>query len=188
MKQNRKEIELKIIGIDRKEAVLRLNEIGAKKRGTHHFKRIIGYLIDRPGMQSWIRLRTDGKTTTITLKEQRGAGLNQTDEYEINVSDFKEAAMIMCRLFKELLYEETTRTEYLFEGASITIDQWPGLPLIMEIEGKDQEQVKTIYKKLKISGRPIGNISSSKVYKLYGKDISKISKHVSKGNIKRFIK
>jgi adenylate cyclase, class 2 len=182
-----KEIELKILDVDKKEVISRLKKLGAKKPAVLNFKRIIFFIRDDKKAAIWLRLRTDGKTNTITLKEQFGNGLSQTNEFETEVKDFKEAARILCKSFKKSVYEENTRIEYFFNGTQITIDKWPFLPWLVEIEGKSEKQVLDTYKRLKIKGRPVGNINAGKAYAMYGLDFRKIGER-NNGKLMRLIK
>lgn len=179
-----KEIELKVLDVDKAEVLLRLKKLHAKKVGTFNFKRII-YLVKKDKKAvSWLRLRTDGKTHSMTLKEQFGSGLTQTNEFETKIEDFKEAARILSRAFKKSIYEENTRIEYSLKGVQITIDKWPYIPWLVEIEGPSEKQVMKTYKTLKIKGRPVGNINAHEAYAIYGLNFTKIAERNGKKLIK----
>ena len=170
-----KEIELKILDVDKRETMSRLRKFGAKRIGTLDFKRVIFFVKKSSDAAVWLRLRTDGKRHTLTLKEQYGSGLSQTNEYETEVKDFREAARILCRSFNRFVYEENKRIEYSLDGIEITLDKWPYLPWLVEIEGKTEKEVMGMYKRLGIKGRPVGNINASKAYSLYGLDFERIA-------------
>ncbi len=169
-----KEIELRIVDINRNEAVKRLREIHARHVAFRRFKRVEVRLIANPTLKRWIRLRTDGRTTRFAIKENRGMKEN-VYEHEIDVSDFKEMGKMMLKVFPNNLkaYVKSDRDEYTLDGAEITINKWPGIPPFMEIEGKSKRHVKSVWKKLRLKGRPIGNIFD--VYRLYNKDFIKVN-------------
>ncbi|MGC9142953.1 MAG: adenylate cyclase, partial [Candidatus Micrarchaeia archaeon] len=69
--------------------------------------------------------------------------------------------------------QENKRTSYNLDGVEISIDEWPKLPPILEIEADSEEKIKETIDKLGIKGRVLGNISWEKVYSLYGMDLRK---------------
>ncbi len=173
-----KENEVKILNIGRKDTIKRLTSLGAKHTGTHKFKRI-EFLLDGnvKGSHSWGRVRTDGKETTITLKETRGnGGFTSMNEYEIKTDNFKNTVGIISRIInsKLILYFENERDAYKLGNAYITIDKWPKIPYSLEIEAPTMKDVKKTYKMLKIKGKFVGNASIHKIYELYGLNFSKV--------------
>ena len=166
-----KESEIEILDVKRGEVVRRLKELKAKREGIHRFRRI-EFLIegDSHGRHSWMRVRTNGKETTITLKETQGkAGFTSMKEYEVTASDFDEAVRIVSRLANtKLLYFENEREAYRLGDAQITIDKWPEIPEFVEIEAPTMRRVKEVYRLLKIRGTLIGNEPIHKTYERYG--------------------
>ncbi len=171
-----KEIELDILEIDKAEAEARLRTLGARKVATHNFRRVVFRLPSVKGLEKWARVRTDGKVTTLTFKSQKGKGLSNTEEVETQVEDFKSAVMILWRIVGNGIYEENVRHEYRLGGMQVTLDKWPAIGWLMEIEGASEHEVMTLYRKLHIRGRPVGNISESKAYALCGVDRDEIMK------------
>ncbi|MEM4098919.1 MAG: hypothetical protein QXZ38_04150 [Candidatus Micrarchaeaceae archaeon] len=50
----------------------------------------------------------------------------------------------------------------------VTIDEWPKLPPIVEIEGQSEGDVRKAISRLGIKGRELGNIGWERVYSMYG--------------------
>ncbi|MCL4411574.1 CYTH domain-containing protein [Candidatus Marsarchaeota archaeon] len=121
---------------------------------------------------SWVRVRTDGNETTLTFKQMRkNGGFEPMIEHEVKTADFAETVKIMGRLAKrECIYFENSREAYELDGAYITLDKWPKIPLYVEIEAPSNAQLKRIYKKLGIKGEFVGNVAIHGVYKRYGLD------------------
>ncbi len=165
-----KEIELDILDIDKAQAEARLRALGARKIAVHNFRRVVFMLPSGRGSERWLRVRTDGKRCTLTFKSQRGKGLGNTEELETEVSDFRTAVQILWRIVGNGVYEENVRHEYRLEGMQVTMDKWPAIGWLMEIEGRSEKAVMALYRKLDISGRPVGNVSESKAYALCGVD------------------
>jgi len=165
------EIETKIDNINVDEVVKALKKNKAKFLGKFFFRRYIFNLEDPEGADRFIRLRTDEKKTTLTYKRRLGSSLANTEEIEVEVSDFDATAKILSQIIPNPLYQESKRTSYLLEGVEISIDEWPKLPPILEIEADSEEKIKEVIKKLGIKGRELGNIGWEKVYSIYGTDL-----------------
>ncbi len=173
-----KESEVIILDVDRKEVARRLRELRAKRTGTYAFRRMEFLLKGSvKGAHSWGRVRTDGKKTTITLKEMQGkGGFTPMNEYEVGVDDFEEAMRIMDRLVRPKLatYFENTREAYSLGKAQVTIDKWPEIPAFMEIEAPTMGEVKRAYGLLGIKGRLVGNSPIHKIYGMYGLEFEEV--------------
>ena len=65
---NKIEYEVRIVKIEVNELKKKLMELGAIKEGEYNYKRYI-YYPDSNANNKWMRLRTDGKNTTLTIKE-----------------------------------------------------------------------------------------------------------------------
>ena len=169
-----KEIELRITDIDVKQAKRRLREAGARHIAYKKLTRFEIRLVNTPKLKRWLRVRTDGKKTTFTMKENRGLKEN-VHEFETEVEDFRTMGRILLAAFPGNLkaFIESTRDIYALDGTEITIDKWPEIPHFMEIEGKSRAQVNAVYRKLKIAGKPVGNIWD--IYRLYGLSFAKVN-------------
>lgn len=172
--KSRQEYEIKVLDVDVKEVRNRLKALGARKIRHIHYTRLVFPLWHTAEEHGWIRLRTDGKITTLTLKENRGKAISGTKEYEVKVDDFRETARILCKAFPNGTYEENLRELYALDGAEITIDSWPDIPPYVEIEGSSPKHVMKLYKKLDIKGLYFGNRTTGVVYDHYGLDWEKI--------------
>ncbi|MDE1856893.1 MAG: class IV adenylate cyclase [Candidatus Micrarchaeota archaeon] len=171
-----KEIEFKIIGIDVKEAESRLRKLGARFVGRHNYRRVVFRLPPDGAKMKWLRIRTDGDRCTLTMKVYWGkGGITDVDEYETDIDDFYGAARIMSRLLKDPFYSESRRIEYRLGDTMITLDKWPRIPWLMEIEGRNESGIKSVYRRLGIAGKPVGNVPITKVYPLYGMDYKTIA-------------
>ena len=165
------EIETKIDEIDLKDAEEALRKIGAKFVEKKLFKRWVFSLPEKSGEDRFVRLRTDGKTSTLTYKRRFGDGLANTEEIETEVKNFDAVAKILSSLILEPLYQENRRTLYSFGDVEISIDEWPKLPPIMEIEADSEAKVRDALNKLNIKGKELGNIGWEKVYAMHGMDL-----------------
>ena len=185
-----KEIELPVYGVDPEEVRKRIMGMGAELLGKHQFRRF-NFQIKEPIKGSsneyytkWIRIRTDGSKSTVTLKEQRGKGIEGRLEYEVEVSDFEKAAGIVHRLIPDASvdYFENYREEYSLGEFTVEIDKFPMLEYSMEIEGPSKEAVESLYAKMRVKGEIEANksVPTEEYYRMHGKDYSKLQESYSK--------
>lgn len=169
------EYEIRILEIDKEEMIKKLEGLGAIRRGKFEQKRYVYDL--RPVEKSkWIRLRTNGKTTTLTYKDIESNTIDGTKEVEFEVEDFNKANEFLERVgFKNRSYQENERIQYVLNNIEIDIDTWPMIPTYMEIEGISEKEVNNMKNLLNINENKVTTLNCDDIYKqIYGIDISKI--------------
>jgi len=168
-----REIEAKILEVDRKKLEAELRRIGAKKIGE---RKVESQFFDFPkdslkrkGMV--LRLRLDGKKTMLAVKKKRGkARLKELDEFEVEVSDFGEVRRMLLLLgLKETRAITKRRTSFKLGRAGIEIDKIPGIPCFAEIEAPSEKQVVAVAKKLGFSEKQLLPWNMFDVLRHYGK-------------------
>lgn len=118
---------------------------------------------------SWIRLRTNGVETTLTIKEIQNNKIDGTKELEIVVSDFNETDMILNKLgYVARSHQENKRIRYILDDVEIDIDTWPFIPSYVEFEGKSEEDIKKVCKKLDVDFDKLTTLDVVSIYKHYG--------------------
>lgn len=165
------EIETKVIDVDPAAVRAALRSKRARFLGRFLLRRYVFNLSNRKGEDNYVRVRTDGKRSTLTYKFRKGKGLRNTQEIETGIEDFEKAVQIFSRFIKERYYQENRRESYVYKGVMVDINEWPGIPPFVEVEGKSAGQVYGCIKGLGIEGKVVGNISTVKLYGLYGKDL-----------------
>lgn len=187
-----KEIELTVYDIDREEILRKLKECGAVFVGKYHFKTVNFQLetvnqikslgIDKDDEKyytAWIRIRTDGTSTTLTLKEQYGSTIMKRNEYEVSVDDFLKTIKIIMKLKPTMQYTyiESEREEYKLGLVVIDINKRQKLPYSIEIEAPSKVLVDETYRKLDIKKEPMKNVAVNdfEFYRLFGVDYSEVS-------------
>lgn len=168
------EYEARILEIEKEKLEKKLESLGAKKVADFNYKRRI-YNFNPAINSKWIRLRTDGKNTTLTIKEIKSNTMDGTEEIEIQVSDFEQTNSILNKLgYKSHTYQENKRTRYILDNIEIDIDTWPYIPTYVEIEGKSTEEVENMIKKLELDDRKVTTVGVQEVFnKFYKIDIAK---------------
>lgn len=169
------EYEARVLEVDEKKLIESLEKLGANKVGKYNYRRYT-YDVKPKTDKKWIRLRTDGKTTTLTIKEIKDYTIDGTLEKEIVVSDFDTTNEILNDLgYIPKSYQENKRVRYKLDNVEIDIDTWPLIPTYMEVEGNSEKEVLEILKKLEVDKEQIATIDVEGIFlKVYGIDISKM--------------
>ena len=168
------EYEVRILEIDKDSFIKMLEKLGAEKVGDFFQKRYV-YDFNPVVKGKWIRLRTNGNESTLTIKNIVSPLIDGTKEIEIIVSDFDKCNYILNELgYKARSYQENKRIRYNLDGVEIDIDTWPLIPTYVEIEGKSEEEVMTVVKKLGYNEDEITTLDVDSIYKKYGYDLKMI--------------
>ncbi len=162
------EYEVRVLEIDQTEMIEKLESLGASRIFSTLQKR---YVYDFHPVQDskWIRLRTNGQKTTLTIKDIQKKTIDGTKELEIVVDDFEKTNQILLELgYTPKGFQENRRIQYNLDGVEIDLDTWPMLPTYMEIEGKDEKEVYQAMEKLEISKEEITTLDVEGIYEFYG--------------------
>ena len=169
------EFEVRVLDVNKENIIEKLEKLNAQKIADFDYKRRV-YNFNPPTDHKWIRLRTNGTKTTLTIKQVLDSTIDGTKEMEIEVSNFEETDKILNELgYVSHTYQENKRTRYVLDGVEIDIDTWPYIPTYVEIEGKSIEEVETIIDKLNLDKTKQTSIDVQGVFKeFYNIDIAKM--------------
>ncbi len=144
------EIEVRILNIDKEDLISKLEKNNAEFIGDWHQVRYV-YDFNPIDPHRWIRLRTNGVDTTLTIKEVQNKSIEGTKELEIVVSSIETTHKILEKLgYKRRSIQENKRIRYILNGVEIDIDTWPHLKTYVEFEGNSEEQIKEVFKLLNL--------------------------------------
>jgi adenylate cyclase class 2 len=141
-----KEVEVKIIGIDREQVEAKLRSLGATETFDGDEETLF---FDFPGSpiaraKDLLRLRKIGDKTVLTFKKfVNSEAAKIREEYEVSVSGFEPMRLILESLgLSPTQRMEKHRTSYaLKSGVTVDIDRYTGqfshIPDLLEIEGQD---------------------------------------------------
>lgn len=169
------EYEIRVLEINKEEIVNKLKKLGAIMKGNFKQKRYV-YDLKPAENGKWIRLRTNGKVTTLTYKDIISNTLDGTKEVEFEVEDFDKANEFLEKIgFINRSYQENERIQFILNNVEIDIDSWPMIPTYMEIEGKSEEEVLNMKRVLNIDESNVTTLNCDDIYRqIYKIDISKI--------------
>lgn len=165
------EIEARLLDINEKNFIELMKKHNATFVGDWLMRR---YCYDFKPIDDnrWIRLRTTGEETTLTIKEVVDGGIEGTRETEIVVSDFDTTNEILNKLGYTARSSQTNRRiRYILDDVEIDIDFWPLIPTYVEFEAESAQKIKDLCKKLEINFDSLTTMSVPEVYNHYGKNV-----------------
>lgn len=168
------EYEVRVLEINIEKIEKKLKEVGAKFEWDHLQKRYT-YDFEPVNPGKWVRIRTNGEKTTLTIKDVVSSKIDGTKELEIEVDDFEHTNLILNELgYQPKACQENRRRQYTLNGVEIDIDSWPLIPTYLEIEGPSE---KAVYDTIALLGLEDAKVTSkdvNSIYLDYGHDISQI--------------
>jgi len=100
--------------------------------------------------RGWIRVRDEGYKITLSYKRLvNRKKIEGQQEICLVVDDYENAKQFLQAMgCKQKNYQESKREIWELDGVEICIDEWPFLEPFVEIEGKSEQEVKNVCKKL----------------------------------------
>ncbi len=168
------EIEVRLLECNVSEIIDKLTGCGAKFVGD--WLQLRNCYDFKPAKDnSWIRLRTNGVETTLTIKEIKSSAVDGTKEAEVVVSDFDTTNEILNKLgYPVRSSQENRRIRFMLDGVEIDIDFWPMIPTYVEFEAGSEEQIKAVCQKLNISYEDVTTLDVQSIYEQYGINVNQI--------------
>ncbi|MDO8728327.1 MAG: class IV adenylate cyclase [bacterium] len=191
------EFELTYIDVDTNKIKTKLIELGAKKVGDYHYRRIV---FDYPDFSldiksAWVRLRDEGDKITLTFKQRLGKNVRDKltgdegmYERETVVGDFDATREILLKIgLIEKMYQENKRERYMLGEVECDIDTWPLLDPYLEIEGPSWDKVHDAVEKLGLKREAGKKFSTNQIYRIKGLDDRNYTKLTFAEQIKRTV-
>lgn len=145
------EIEATFLAVDKDSMRKKLKDSGFSLKTAEYLMRRKTFDFSKiaPGKNKWGRVRQESNKVTMTVKEVRGSGINDTYEAEVVVNDFDAAAAVFeaCEIPAKS-FQENNREVWVRGDIEATIDTWPGLKPFVEIEGATEELVRAVASEL----------------------------------------
>lgn len=168
------EYEVRVLEIDENQIKNKLKELNAKFQWDYLQKRYVYDFIPKEE-RKWIRLRTNGEKTTLTIKNITTSRIDGTQELEVEVDSFERTNLILKELgYTPKSYQENKRRQYTLNGVEIDIDSWPYITTYLEIEGSSEEDVYSALELLEIEKEKVTTKDVDRIYQDYGYSLSDI--------------
>ena len=168
-----KEIEAKIIEINRHEVETRLHSLGAIHEFTQTFK---AAYFDRSDASlrakgEVLRLRQEGDTNVLTYKylsPNDNPNIKVREELEVKVDDHATTWKILQGIgFQPTLIMDKTRSQWSYRNAHIVIDQYidefAHIPVFLEIEAPSIEDLQAVALDLGFAATDLKNWSAAEL-------------------------
>lgn len=149
------ETEVRFLDVDYDDLRRKLRSLGAQQE--YPMKSMKRVIIDYPdqrmqkeqGGWAFIRLRDEGDKVLLTYKlfsEDKKTGAH---EIEVEVSSYDKTIELFEAIGLKVISEQHTKRElWQLDGCDISLDQWPWLPPMVEIEGPNEVRLQQVAKKL----------------------------------------
>lgn len=168
------EYEVRILEVDVEKVKDRLEKLKAKMKWDQIQKRYVYDFIPKLDGK-WIRLRTNGDKTTLTIKNIVTSKIDGTQELEVVVDNFERTNLILKELgYVPKGYQENRRIQYELNGMEVDIDSWPMIPTYLEIEGPSEEAVYNTVEALGFTKDDCTTRDVEGIYLDYGYDLENI--------------
>ena len=168
----KKEIEARYLECDVESIISKLRENNARFVGDWLQIRNC-YDFEPVNPNSWIRLRTNGKETTLTIKEISSSNIDGTKEWETKVDSFEVVDEMLNKMgYFARSKQENRRIRYMLDGVEVDIDFWPLIPTYVEFEGESEDAILAVCEKLGISEMDLTIMDVSSIYEKYGYNIN----------------
>ncbi|MFA5925341.1 MAG: CYTH domain-containing protein [Parcubacteria group bacterium] len=145
------EYEATFENIDKGEIKERLEKAGAKLVRPEFMQKRVTLQLPKgqDAPNKWLRVRDEGDRITMTFKHFDGDNIDNQKELLIVVDSFEKTVEFLLHIgCIEKSYQESRRELWTLDGAEITIDEWPFLDPFVEVEGKNEKEVRDISEKL----------------------------------------
>ncbi len=167
-----KEIELKILNINKNNIIKKLLKLGAKKFPQNLvIERHFDFEDQRiKNNKQLFRLRKLGNKVELAFKDKKikEGNFRVHEEIETTIQNFDNMEEIIKRLgLKCIKHREKKRTHFILNKVKIEIDKFPNIPTYIEIEGSKKEIEKTI-KLLGFRLDQTTTMTATEVLKYYG--------------------
>ncbi len=146
-----KEIEAKFINIDKRKIIDKLLKLGAVNIFEERNYRRSIFMFSTGESNKWVRVRDEVDKVTLAYKHVGEQSLSGVEEVELIIDDYnKGVAFLKSIQLVEKTYQESRRIRFAIqsEGVEFDIDTWPGLEPLLEIEAKNEENVRKYAKLL----------------------------------------
>jgi adenylate cyclase class 2 len=142
------EVETKVLNIDKTSLVDALTRLGATEvteaRLSVDWFRIRGI---KEGEDPWflrVRKRSDGPAeVTWKGKSDKLGASRQHKEINFEVMEPGKASLLFEALgLERYAHQDKDRTSWVYKDWRFDLDQYPGMPVYLEIEGRDEEHIQ----------------------------------------------
>lgn len=166
------EYEATFTNIDKDKIRRRLRQLPAKLIKPEFLQKRVVFNLPkaRKIKGSWLRVRDEGDKITLSLKIVDGHKIEDQKEICVEVDDFNQTVDLLTAIgCQKKAYQETKREQWMLDNVEVTIDEWPFLEPLVEVEGQSEKAVKAVSEKIGFDYKKALFCAIGKLYSLkYG--------------------
>lgn len=177
------EYEATFLDVDKDKIRARLKKAGAVLVKSEFLqKRVVFNLPAGYDGKSWLRVRDEQDKITMSYKCAGTDKIEDQKEINLVIDNFEKGEEFLEKVgCRKKAYQETKREIWNLDGVEICIDEWPFLEPFVEVEGKSEEQVKSISKRIGFDYSKAWFCSATLIYnKKYGVSCEIIDNQIPK--------
>lgn len=146
------ENEIRFVGTAAKKIIALMNSSDECKK-IHNDSLMQRSIFDLNDENNWIRVRKERERTTLTLKKViDSSSISGVQEFEITVDSYEKTNQLLEALgYKKRSVQENRREVWKVGDADVTIDTWPGIDPLVEVEAETREKVLEALQKMSVS-------------------------------------
>lgn len=147
------EIEVKFLNINHDSIRKKLKEIEATCEHSMQLMRrtMLDYPDKRLQSDNWGRLRVRDEGSKVTTAYKSGGDNEYSQEIETTVGSYEKTVQLFEAIgLQSYSIQESKRETWHYNGVEIVLDEWPWLEQYIEVEGPDEESVKSVVKLLNL--------------------------------------
>lgn len=159
------EVELRAYNQDltrTREQLMRVGAVALSDGPVKQSRAVLDTIPSEP--DRWIRVRSDGTKTTLAVKDRRAGAVD--GEAEVVVDDFDTTLEVLKRagLPAPRSLQENFRETYELHGHEVTIDLWPRLGPIVEIEAPTEEEIRVLFAEIGVAPEDVTDMPIEQFY------------------------
>lgn len=169
------EKEIKILEIDKEKVIERLLNLGAKKKFEGYIHDVY-YDFDASwahmeNMERRFRIRKKWEEHLYTIKKrEEDEHLKVAQEWEFKITDVEWFKRVLEKYgMKEVREKSKYRVSYEIDDFFFEIDEYEGIPALLEIEGSSYLNIKLWIEKLELAHLPQKRFGARGLFKYYAK-------------------
>ena len=146
------EIEVKFLDINIDETREKLKALNGKcKEPMRLMRRVVVETPEMKEVDAFVRVRDEGGRITMTYKQFDSHSVDGAREAEVTVDNFDSAVQLvdaLCPVTNRRSYQESKRETWEVESCEVMIDEWPWIKPYLEIEGRSEDDLRTLAQNL----------------------------------------
>lgn len=144
------EIEVKFLNVNFDHLRQKLTSVGAVQ--TQPMRLMRRSIVETPELEAknaFLRVRDEGDKVTLTYKQIDEDSLIGAKEIEVTASGFDDTVALLDQAgLRAKSFQESRRETWQWGDVEVVLDEWPWLDPYVEIEGKNEAEVKEAARRL----------------------------------------